>query len=250
MHVKVPEHAALTPACRPSGFSLVLGLVLALAGCSRDEGRSGGDGAAAEAAARVVTAPPDSAVARTAVRLVVAPSGNEARYRVREQLVRVDLPNDAVGETGKVSGGLSFDSAGRVIASASRFVIDAATLESDRERRDGYVRNRTLDTETYPTIVLRPTEVRGLAWPLPAAGTDSFEISGELTIKGVTRPTTWRAAARFEDGAAGGSAATAFTFDDFGLAQPRVPVVLSVADTIRLEYDFRLVPAQTSVAAE
>jgi hypothetical protein len=34
---------------------------------------------------------------------------------------------------------------------------------------------------------------------------------------------------------------TAFTFDDFQLNQPRVPIVLSVADTIRLEYDFRLV---------
>jgi len=32
---------------------------------------------------------------------------------------------------------------------------------------------------------------------------------------------------------------TAFTFKDFELVQPRVPVVLSVADTIKLEYDFR-----------
>jgi hypothetical protein len=32
-----------------------------------------------------------------------------------------------------------------------------------------------------------------------------------------------------------------FTFKDFSLEQPRVPVVLSVADTIKLEYDFRFV---------
>jgi hypothetical protein len=42
-----------------------------------------------------------------------------------------------------------------------------------------------------------------------------------------------------------GTAATAFTFKDFGLEQPRVPVVLSVADTIRLEYDFHFVPDTT-----
>ncbi len=29
---------------------------------------------------------------------------------------------------------------------------------------------------------------------------------------------------------------------DFGLTQPRVPVVLSVADIIKLEYTFSLVP--------
>jgi hypothetical protein len=39
-----------------------------------------------------------------------------------------------------------------------------------------------------------------------------------------------------------GTAATTFLFSDFGLNQPRVPVVLSVADSIKLEYTFALVP--------
>ena len=43
------------------------------------------------------------------------------------------------------------------------------------------------------------------------------------------------------DGTVGGSASTAFTFDDMQLEQPRVPVLLSVADTIKLEIDFNLV---------
>lgn len=34
------------------------------------------------------------------LRFVVAPAGNEVRYRIREQLVRVDLPNDATGAMG------------------------------------------------------------------------------------------------------------------------------------------------------
>jgi hypothetical protein len=37
-----------------------------------------------------------------------------------------------------------------------------------------------------------------------------------------------------------GTASTAFTFEDFQITKPRVAVVLSFADTIRLEYDFRL----------
>ena len=36
-------------------------------------------------------------------------------------------------------------------------------------------------------------------------------------------------------------ASTAFTFDDLKLEPPRVPVLLSVADTIRLEIDFDIV---------
>jgi hypothetical protein len=38
-----------------------------------------------------------------------------------------------------------------------------------------------------------------------------------------------------------GKALTAFTFKDFEIDQPKVPVVLSVADTIKLELDFSLV---------
>ena len=39
-----------------------------------------------------------------------------------------------------------------------------------------------------------------------------------------------------------GSAKTGFTFNDFSIQQPRVPVVLSVADSIHLELDFDMVP--------
>jgi len=42
------------------------------------------------------------------------------------------------------------------------------------------------------------------------------------------------------------SAATAFAFEDFQREKPQVRSVISVADTIKLEYDFVLVPDTTS----
>jgi len=177
----------------------------------------------------------------TALRLVLAPTGNAARYRVREQLVGQDLPNDAIGETKALTGAIEFDSSGKVIAQSSKFVVDAGTFVSDKDRRDGYVRRRSLDATRYPSIVLVPTAVRGIALPLPTSGTRPFEMTGDLTVRGVTRPTTWKGSAQFQDGRVTGSAATAFTFDDIQMEQPRVSVVLSVADTVRLEIDFNLV---------
>src|SRR5690606_13469221 len=173
-----------------------------------------------------------------AVRLELLPTGNEARYLVQEQLVGLDLPNDAVGRTSAVTGRISFDESGKVIPAESEIVIEVGGLTSDKERRDGYVSRRLLETETHPTVVLQPTAVRGLPFPLPTSGSRRFELVGDLTVKGVTRPTTWKVNADFAGDTARGTAATAFTFDDFQLAQPRVRVVLSVADTIRLEYDF------------
>lgn len=65
---------------------------------------------------------------------------------------------------------------------------------------------------------------------------------GDLTVRGVTKPTTWQVDAAFDGGRITGTATTTFPFSEFGLTQPRVPVVLSVADTIKLEYTFSLVP--------
>ena len=50
------------------------------------------------------------------LRFVVAATGNEARYRVREQLVNLDLPNDAVGITHDISGMLMVNPNGSIIA--------------------------------------------------------------------------------------------------------------------------------------
>lgn len=193
-----------------------------------------------ESAAPVATGSAARVASPAELRLEVLPAGNEVRYLVREQLAGLDLPNDAVGRTNAVAGGISLDESGRVIPGASEFVIQVGGLTSDKERRDGYVRRRILVADSNPTVVLAPTALRGVTLPLPTAGTRSFTLLGNLTIKGVTRPTAWRVDATFTGDTVSGTAGTAFTFADFQLAQPRVPIVLSVADTIRLEYDFRL----------
>ena len=180
----------------------------------------------------------------TAIRLVLAPTGNAARYRVREQLVGHDLPNDAVGETAKLTGALSIDSSGKVIRDASKFTVDAGSFVSDKNRRDGFVRGRLLEADEYPTIVFVPTDVRGVSLPLPTSGSRDIEMTGDLTVRGVTRPTKWKGTAEFKNGGVAGSASTAFTFDDMQLEQPRVPVLLSVADSIKLEINFNLVRQQ------
>jgi polyisoprenoid-binding protein YceI len=175
---------------------------------------------------------------KVALRYEVSGEGNKARYRVRERLVGKELDNDAVGETPKVTGTIALDDKGKIVASESFFTASLAELTSDAARRDNYVRRRLLVTDTFPTTTLRITEVRGLPSPLPKSGEAKFQLVGDLTVKGVTRPTTWNVNASLKDNVLRGTAATRFTFAEFNLTQPRVSVVLSVADTIGLEYDF------------
>lgn len=175
------------------------------------------------------------------IRFAVAPDGNEARYRVREQLVGVSFPNDAIGATRTIEGAIVVDQNGRLVAGASRITVDLVSMASDRDMRDGYLRRNTLTTETYPSVVLVPTELRGLRWPLPATGSVTFQLIGNLTVKDVTRSTTWDVTLRVDGSSLSGTATTSFTFADFALPKPRVARVMSVEDTIKLEYDLKLV---------
>ena len=181
---------------------------------------------------------PAAASGAVAVKLTVAPQGNEARYRIREQLFGVDFPNDAVGATSDITGAIAFDAKGNVVPAESKIVVDVTALKSDKDRRDGYVQRNTLQTAQYPTVVLVPTSMKGVKLPLPKNGTVNFELTGDLTVRGVTKPTTWRGQAKFENGKITGNVATTFTFADFQMEKPKVRSVLSVEDDIKLEYDF------------
>lgn len=211
---------------------LVLALLLAAGSTAYAPSR----GAAEPPSRRAVDQPSRPA----AYSYTVSTTGNEARYRVREQLAGFDFPNDAVGRTSAVTGFINFDDNGAIVPAGSQIIIGVAGLTSDRDRRDGYVRRRLLETDSFPTVTLALTSARGVKLPLAEGDSSHFTITGNLTIKRETRPTTWQVTAIASGEAVTGTASTAFTFADFAMEKPRVRSVLSVADTIKLEYDFRL----------
>ena len=175
--------------------------------------------------------------AAAGLHFALSPEQSEARYRVREQLVNVSLPNDAVGATNQVTGAVVINSDGTVDPAASRFEVDMASLRSDSDRRDNFVRRNVLQTDQFPKAVFVPTRVEGLTFPLADSGQFAFKLIGDLTIRDVTQEVAWDVTGTLENGQAQGQARTEFTFATFNLTQPRVPVVLSIEDRIILELD-------------
>ena len=165
--------------------------------------------------------------------------GTIARYMVEEVLASTGF-KIATGETTDVSGVVVFDADGNVTTDESRIAVQAATLRTDSDRRDGYVRRNTLETDTWPEVVFTPRSFDGLPSPISdASGPAEFTITGDLTVRDQTREVTWDAAADFAGGGTvTGSASVEFTFDDFGMDKPSVAIVISVEDTILLELDF------------
>jgi len=198
---------------------------------------------AATAAPAASTAPSASAGGASVTYELVA-ANSEASYSIREQLARLSFPSDAVGKTQAVSGSITVNADGSIDSSKSKFTVDVSTLKSDEAMRDGYVSRAILQTKQYPQVVFVPTAAEGLPATLPTSGAVTFKVTGNLTIKDVTKPVTWDVTGSVANGEATGTATTTFTFEDFNLTQPRVPVVLSVVDkiTLNMKVDLKLKP--------
>ncbi len=170
----------------------------------------------------------------------LTPGKSTALYKVREQLAGLSLPSDAIGKTSQVSGSVTIKADGTIDSNTSKFVVDLSTLVSDQSRRDNFIKQNTLGTAQYPNATFVPTQADGLPNPLPTSGQVNFQLTGNLTIRDVTKPVTWTVTGTVSGGTATGTAITTFKFEDFNLTQPRVPVVLSVVDSITLEIDINL----------
>jgi polyisoprenoid-binding protein YceI len=138
-----------------------------------------------------------------------------------------------------VTGGITLGPNGAIVREQSKLAIDLTTLQSDRSNRDRFIQRNPLQTSEFPTAELVPTEVSGLPFPLPTSGEATFKLVGDLTIRGITRPTTWDVSARFEGQEITGSGSTTFRFSDFEMTAPVAGPVVSVEDSLKLEIDFR-----------
>ncbi|GAA0226023.1 YceI family protein [Cryptosporangium japonicum] len=68
--------------------------------------------------------------------------------------------------------------------SSAKVTIKTASIDTRNEQRDGHLRtNDFLDPETYPEITFVTTAVQ-------AVDADNYEVTGDLTIKGVTKSIT------------------------------------------------------------
>jgi polyisoprenoid-binding protein YceI len=195
--------------------------------------------AAATVAPATGTAPAAAAVPAGSARLTLVPNSSEARYKAREQLAGRSAMSDAVGSTRAVTGAVVVGPNGAIVAGPSKITVDLSTLTSDQDRRDNFIKRNTLRTADYPNAEFVAKEARGLPSPLPTSGQATFQLLGDLTVRGVTRPVTWDVTATFTPQEVTGQAKTTFTFADFEIEKPVVALILSIEDQVGLELDFR-----------
>jgi polyisoprenoid-binding protein YceI len=164
---------------------------------------------------------------------------SKATIRVREQLVGVSLPSDAVLTATGAKGSFELNSDG-TFESGSKITFDLTTLASDENQRDSFIKQDTLQVRQFPAAEFVPTKTTGLALPLAVSGTFTFTLAGNMTIKGKTKEVTFDVTAKRDGGdlTATATANPSWKFGDFGMTAPSVPFrVLSVTDEIRASID-------------
>jgi|FLYL01.1.fsa_nt_gi polyisoprenoid-binding protein YceI len=148
-------------------------------------------------------------------------------------------PNRVVGTSDIVLGEFSFDPDDLSTIRIGTILVNARAFRTDSSLRDRAINGPILDTGSFEFIEFTPTAVDGLAGS--AAPGDSFEftVTGDLTIRDVTHPATFRISATWVDeDRIEGTATAVVTRSDYGLVIPQVPSVADVSDEVTLTLSF------------
>ncbi|MCW2877759.1 MAG: YceI family protein [Sphaerisporangium sp.] len=127
--------------------------------------------------------------------------------------------------------------------SHAQVTIDVASVDTRNDQRDGHLRtNDFFDVPNFPTITFVSTAVEQV-------GTTDFRVTGDLTIKGVTKPVSidfeYTGSAKDHSGAerAGFEGRTVVNRKDFGINFNAVLETggVMVSEKITLEFDISAV---------
>lgn len=105
----------------------------------------------------------------------IDPAHTEIEFSVRHLMI-----STVRGRFGNVTGTITIDEAD-LASSSVEAEIETASIDTREERRDAHLRSADFfDVEKYPAMTFRSTNIE-------PAGKDRFRLTGELTIRDVTR---------------------------------------------------------------
>jgi polyisoprenoid-binding protein YceI len=162
----------------------------------------------------------------------------EARFVIDEILN--GAPKTVIGATGDVSGEIAADLADTSGAGVS-LTVDLSGLATDNNFRNRAIHDVILQTgdADYQFATFESTGFSGLPASVEVGTSYDFQITGNLTVHGVTRELTFDATVTpVSETRLEGTASATILYEDFDVSILRLPPqVASVEDTVRLEID-------------
>ncbi len=203
------------------------------------------DAAAAASPAEAAAAP--AADLRT---FAIVPEQSRASYIVAEEFFGGALDQlgiqpglvDTIGATQQVSGQMELDLANPASpVVSSQFEVNLESLTSDQSRRDNRIRQANLESSRYPLATFTITGLENAPASYTEGEAVSFQATGDITIREITRPATFDVTATLQGGTISGVADARLKMTDFGFEPPNFANMFSVEDefTARVEFVFQ-----------
>jgi polyisoprenoid-binding protein YceI len=198
--------------------------------------------AAAEPAtetAPATTAPTEAGGAGAGLAIYsIVPEESRVTYEVNETFLDGNRLGTAVGVTQGIEGEFQVDRANPQNSQLGTVTIDISQLTSDSGRRDNALRDRFLQSAQFPLAVFAPTSIEGFPAAVQEGVDIPLTISGDLTIREVTRPVTFDTVVRLESDRITGQALTTILMSDYGFGPISVAGMLNTEDEVKVTFDF------------
>jgi polyisoprenoid-binding protein YceI len=200
--------------------------------------------APAEPAKAAEQAEPSAASMQT---FVIIPAESRASYSVDEEFLEDALSKlgieagqkDVIGSTQVIEGQIQLnpDDLSAALGENS-FTVDLSTLESDQDRRDKWIRENGPTFDRFPVAAFTATSLSGLPDSYNEGEELRFQVNGDLTVREVTVPVTFDAAATLDGDILSGVLVTRGLISNFGIEPPSFANTLTVADDLGIQVEF------------
>ena len=169
----------------------------------------------------------------------IVPAQTTASYSVYENLIFQSKPNnDAIGTTHSVTGSFKIRTGASPLIAAMNITVDLRTLQSDSSRRDNYIQQNTMQTDTYPNATFVSVSTQGL----PASYTDGqtvhFQLAGNLTMHGKTNKEVFDVQGKVVGKTITGTATSTIYMTDFGIQPPNLANIAIAQNKVLITLTF------------
>ena len=153
----------------------------------------------------------------------IVPSQTTASYSVYENLIFQSKPNnDAIGTTHSVQGSFKIRTGASPLVAAMNITVDLRTLQSDAQRRDNFIQQNSLQTDTYPNATFVSISTQDLPSSYSDGQTVHFQLTGNLTMHAKTNKEVFDVQGKVVGKTITGTATSTIYMTDFGIQPPNL----------------------------
>jgi len=178
-----------------------------------------------------------------AVTFNIIPEESKVSYEVGETFFNQNNRfNLAIGVTQVITGSVFADLDNPPASSIGPIEVDISQFTSDSNRRDNAIRGRWLESTQFPIATFVSTQIVGLPDAYVEGQDYLLKVTGDLTVRDVTRSVTFDVTARLEGDTLSGRAETTILLSDYNIGPIDIAGMLKTEDVAHLILEFTARP--------